>query len=66
MLRYLRWRLSAAGRATYRSYALTMDPQRTLTSAPARRARAASTGYARGWQDFERPQRGTRHRARPR
>lgn len=63
-IRYLCWRLSPAGRACYRSYALSRDPQRTLTAAPARKARAQVTGYARGWQDFERPRRGTR--ARPR
>lgn len=58
--RYVRWRLSPAGRAAYRSYALTMDPQRTLTVAPTRRARARATGYASGWQDFECPRRGIR------
>lgn len=52
VIRYLCWRLSPAGRACYRSYALTMDPQRTLTSAPVRRASARPAGYA-----AERPQR---------
>ncbi len=64
IVRYVRWRLSPQGRTAYRSYALTREPQRTLSAAPTRRARAQVTGYAVRWQDFERPQRGIRRRSR--
>jgi hypothetical protein len=60
IVRYVCWRFSPAGKAAYRSYALTRDPQRTFTAAPTRRVRAQATGYAARWQDFERPRHGIR------
>jgi hypothetical protein len=59
-LAYLRWRRSLQGRAVYQGYAQAMEPQRALSPAPSRRARARVTGHAAGWRDFERPQRGVR------
>jgi hypothetical protein len=47
VIRYVRWRLSPAGRACYRDYALSQDPARVLAAAPARRVPAQAAGYAR-------------------
>jgi hypothetical protein len=63
-LRYVRWRLSPAGRAAYRAYARGQAGPARVVLPPAPVAPARREGYAARWQDFERPQRGSRHRPR--